>query len=100
MLADKIVYTGFSDDEELIPLAEYCEENSKILVVLTPVVNEYKQPLIDAMGILQDDIWIYEIAMGMKVVLKSRARKYLECNSDAVLYEDINIWSGQKGYDK
>jgi len=91
MSEDKIVYCGFSDDKELIPLAKYCEENSKILVMMTPVVNEYKQPLKDCMGILQDDIWIYEIAMGMKVVLKSRAKKYLECNTDAVLYEDINI---------
>ena len=94
MLVDKIVYYGFSDDEKLIGLANYCEENSKILVVMTPAVTEYKQPLKDAMGILQDDIWIYEMNMGMGVVLKARANKYCELNSDAVLFdtlEEMNV---------
>ena len=85
---DKIVYCGFSDDKELIPLAKYCEENSKILVMMTPAVNEYKQQLKDCMGILQDDIWIYEIELGMRAVLKSRAEKYCILNEDATIINE------------
>ncbi len=47
--AKKVVYYGFSDDTYLIELAEECKRKEEVLVVITPVVKEYKQPLLDAM---------------------------------------------------
>jgi len=86
--AKKIVYYGFSDDIYLIELAEECKRKEEVLVVITPVVKVYRQPLLDAMEILKEDIWIYEITMGMKVVLKSRANKFCEIDNLARLYNE------------
>ena len=86
--AKKVVYYGFSDDIYLIELAEECKRKEEVLVVITPVVKEYKQPLLDVMEILKEDIWIYEIQMGMKVVLKSRANKFCEMDKSARLYNE------------
>tara|TARA_B100000809_G_C15071654_1_gene506265 strand:- start:24 stop:173 length:150 start_codon:yes stop_codon:yes gene_type:complete len=43
--AKKVVYYGFSDDIYLIELAEECKRKEEVLVVITPVVKEYKQQL-------------------------------------------------------
>jgi hypothetical protein len=40
------------------------------------------------MEILKEDIWIYEVQMGMKVVLKSRANKFCEMDKLARLYNE------------
>jgi len=58
-------------------------------VVIIPEQNKYGNSLTEAQDILSDDIWIYEVAMGMKVVLRSRAKKYVEYHSDSILYENI-----------
>tara|TARA_B100000287_G_scaffold113666_1_gene105818 strand:- start:991 stop:1290 length:300 start_codon:yes stop_codon:yes gene_type:complete len=85
----KIVYYGMSEDKCIKDIAKYCSENNKILVVLIPEQNKYGNSLTEAQDILSDDIWIYEVAMGMKVVLRSRAKKYVEYHSDSILYENI-----------
>ena len=54
--AKKVVYYGFSDDIYLIELAEECKRKEEVLVVITPVVKEYRQSLLDAMEILKEDI--------------------------------------------
>ena len=81
----KVVYYGMSEDECIKDIANYCSENNKIFVVLIPEQNKYGISLREAQDILSDDIWIYEIAMGMKVVLKSRAKKYCILNGDATI---------------
>ena len=63
-------------------------ENNKVFVVMIPEQNEYPLILRKAQDLLLDDIWIYEIAMGMRVVLRSRARKYCILNRDAVIMEE------------
>ena len=88
---DKIVYWYLpkQEDNTIKKLATYFEENSKILVVLTPVVNEYSETLKESMAILKDDIWIYEMNLAMSMVMKKRARIYCKQNQDAVLYKEI-----------
>ena len=71
----KIVYYGMSEDACIEDVADFCMENNKIFVVMIPKQNEYPLVLRKAQDLLLDDIWIYEIAMGMRVVLRSRARK-------------------------
>tara|TARA_B100000287_G_scaffold390266_1_gene400992 strand:+ start:163 stop:462 length:300 start_codon:yes stop_codon:yes gene_type:complete len=84
----KIVYYGLSDDDCIEDIANFCMENNKIFVVMIPEQNEYPLILRKAQDLLLDDIWIYEIAMGMRVVLRSRARKYCILNRDAVIMEE------------
>jgi hypothetical protein len=88
---NKIVYWYIPSQEDNVikTLATYCEENSKILVVLTPVVNDYSYTLKECMSILKDDIWIYEMELGLSKVMKKRAKIYCDLNKDAVLYKDI-----------
>ncbi len=84
----KVVYYGMSEDDCIKDIAKYCSENNKIFVVLIPEQNKYGIPLTEAQDILSDDIWIYEVAMGMKVVLKSRAEKYCILNEDATIINE------------
>tara|TARA_Y100000296_G_C5172070_1_gene257849 strand:- start:1421 stop:1708 length:288 start_codon:yes stop_codon:yes gene_type:complete len=84
----KVVYYGMSEDDCIKDIAKYCLENNKIFVVLIPEQNKYGIPLTEAQDILSDDIWIYEVAMGMKVVLKSRAEKYCILNEDATIINE------------
>ncbi len=88
---EKIVYWYLpkKEDSTIKKLATYCEENGKILVVLTPVVNDYTYVLKECMAILRDDIWIYEMELAMTTVMKKRAKIYCNLNRDAVLYKDI-----------
>ena len=84
----KVVYYGMSEDDCIKDIAKYCSDNNKIFVVLIPEQNKYGIPLTEAQDILSDDIWIYEVAMGMKVVLKSRAEKYCILNEDATIINE------------
>ena len=83
-----VVYYGMAEDDCIKDIAKYCSENNKIFVVLIPEQNKYGIPLTEAQDILSDDIWIYEVAMGMKVVLKSRAEKYCILNEDATIINE------------
>jgi len=85
---NKVVYYGMSEDDCIKDIAKYCSDNNKIFVVLIPEQNKYGIPLTEAQDILSDDIWIYEVAMGMKVVLKSRAEKYCILNEDATIINE------------
>ena len=88
---EKIVYWYLpkKEDNTIKKLATYCEENAKILVVLTPVVNDYTHTLKECMSILKDDIWIYEMQLAMSMVMRKRAKIYCDLNQDAILYKDI-----------
>ncbi len=88
---EKIVYWYLpkKEDRTIKKLATYCEENGKILVVLTPIVIDYTHTLKECMSILRDDIWIYEMELGMSKVMKKRAKIYCNLNKEAVLYKDI-----------
>jgi len=85
---NKIVYYGLSSDECIEKIATYCKECDKKLVAIVAEENEYSQPLKNAQDILLDDIWIYEVAMGLRVVLKSRADKYCGSNPDAIIVNE------------
>ena len=84
----KVVYYGMSEDECIKDIANYCSENDRILVVLIPTQNKYEMPLREAQDILLDDIWIYEIELGMRAVLKKRAEKYCILNDDATIINE------------
>ena len=85
---NKIVYYGLSNDKCIEKIARYCKKFNKILVAIVAEEKEYSQPLKIAQNILSDDIWIYEVAMGLRVVLKSRADKYCGSNPDAIIVNE------------
>ena len=55
---------------------------------MIPTQNKYEMPLREAQDILLDDIWIYEIELGMRAVLKKRAEKYCILNDDATIINE------------
>jgi len=85
---DRIVYCGFSKDEEILRLAKKCKKENKVLVTIVATTKNYSRPLQEAISILDDRIWVYELSLGMMVNLKSKAELYCELNKKAKLYND------------
>jgi len=84
----ELVYhsTNFRD-AKFIELARLCKETDRRLVLILPTTKKYSAEINQCFEILNDDLLIYEISMGLGVVLESRARKYVEYIETAELYE-------------
>jgi hypothetical protein len=92
MLFDKdkqeLVYaTPSYTDTEISVLVDLCKSKNWRLVLICPLCKEYPPQIDNAFSVLGDDLLIYEIAMGMRVVLNSRARKYTQYHKNSKLYE-------------
>ena len=85
---DRIVYCGFSKDEEILRLAKKCKKENKVLVAIVATTKNYSMPLQKAISILDDRIWVYELSLGMMVNLESKGRLYCELNKGAKLAND------------
>jgi len=84
----ELVYaTSDYKDGELIPLAIYCSKQKWRLVLIMPTRKKYSFEINKCFSILGDALLLYEITMGMGVVLESRARKYVEYHTNSKLYE-------------
>jgi hypothetical protein len=57
------------------------------MVLIIPTIKKYPFEIKECFRILGDDLLIYEMNMGMGIVLASRARKYIEYVKTAELYE-------------
>lgn len=75
-------------DSKIVDIAELCQKENKRLVLIIPTIKSYSPEINKCFDILGDDLLIYEMAMGMKVVLVSRAKKYIEYINTAELYEE------------
>jgi hypothetical protein len=75
-------------DSKLIDIAYFCKKENKRLVLIIPTIKSYSPEINKCFTILGDDLLIYELAMGMQVVLTSRAKKYIEYINTAELYEE------------
>ena len=85
---DRIVYYGFSRDNEILDLANECKNNNKVLVVIVPATKNYDKALQESIAVLNDRIWVYELSLGLMANLKSKAELYCELNKRAKLYND------------
>ena len=85
---DRIVYCGFSKDEEILRLAKKCKKENKVLVAIVATTKNYGSALQEAIFILDDRIWVYELSLGMMVNLESKGRLYCELNKRAELAND------------
>jgi len=81
-----VYYTTKHGDGELIGLATLCLQTNRRLVLIIPTTKEYTREINECFRILGDDLLVYEISMGMRVVLASRARKYVEYIKNAELH--------------
>jgi len=81
-----VYYTTKHGDGELIGLATLCLQTNRRLVLIIPTTKEYTRQINDCFRILGDDLLVYEISMGTRVVLASRARKYVEYIKNAELH--------------
>ena len=54
---DRIVYCGFSKDEEILRLAKKCKKENKVLVAIVATTKNYGSALQEAIFILDDRIW-------------------------------------------
>ena len=81
-----VYYTTKHGDGEFIGLATLCLQTNRRLVLIIPTTKEYTRQIHDCFRILGDDLLVYEISMGTRVVLASRARKYVEYIKNAELH--------------
>jgi len=84
----RIVYYGFSRDEKILELANECVDNDKVLVVFVPATKDYDRPLQEAIGILDDRIWVYELSLGLMANLKDKAKIYCRENKTAEIFNE------------
>jgi presenilin-like A22 family membrane protease len=82
-----VYHTTNHRDGKLIELATLCIETNARLVLIIPTIKKYTFEIKECFRILGDDFLIYEMNMGMGIVLASRARKYVEYIETAELYE-------------
>lgn len=85
-----VYYTTNYKDNKLVALANYCSIMNYRLVLILPTTKKYSYEVNECLSILNNDLLIYEISMGMKTVLASRARKYVEYIDTAVLVDEYN----------
>lgn len=84
----EIVYhTTDQRDSTIIKIANQCKKNNTRFVLLIPTIKKYTYEINEGFSILGDDFLIYEISMGLGVVLKSRAEKYIKYIPNSELYE-------------
>jgi len=85
----RIVYAGLWDDNCLYDIAKRCFDENKIFVFITTAKMNTEYPLMlkKCLAYLEDHMWIYETrGMVTRVVLESRARKYVEHYKNSELY--------------
>lgn len=82
-----VYHTTNHRDGKLIELATLCSKKNHRLVLIIPTIKKYTLEINECFRILGDDLLIYEITMGMGVVLASRAKKYVEYVKNSKLYE-------------
>jgi hypothetical protein len=80
-------HTSSFKDEHIIVAAEICKLKQNRLVLIVPTCKRYSFHILRAFELLGDDLLVYEITMGMGVVLESRAKKYIESHPNSKLYE-------------
>lgn len=81
-----VYYTTKHGDGGLVELATLCSQTNRRLVLIIPTTKEYTREINECFRILGDDLLVYEISMGTRVVLASRARKYVEYIKNAELH--------------
>jgi hypothetical protein len=90
----ELVYcTPNTKDGELKTLSTLCVEKGWRLVLIIPTCQKYSSQIVECFSILGDDLLIYEMAMGMGVVLESRAKKYVEYNKNSTLYDRNAVYN-------
>lgn len=90
----ELVYcTPNTKDGELKKLSNLCVNKKWRLVLIIPTCQNYSSEIIECFSLLGDDLLIYEMAMGMGVVLESRARKYVEYNKNSTLYDRNAVYN-------
>ena len=82
-----VYHTVNHKDGKLIELATLCLSTDSRMVLIIPTIKKYPFEIKECFRILGDDLLIYEMNMGMGIVLASRARKYIEYVKTAELYE-------------
>lgn len=82
-----VYHTTNHKDGKLIELANLCFSTNSRMVLIIPTIKKYPFEIKECFRILGDDLLIYEMNMGMGIVLASRARKYVEYVKTAELYE-------------
>ena len=84
----EIVYhTPSFRDGWITVIAEECKSNNQRMVLIIPTCKKYSYQINKSFSILGNDLLIYEMTMGMGVVLESRAKKYVEYHKNSKLYE-------------
>lgn len=82
-----VYHTTNHKDGKLIELANLCFSTNSRMILIIPTIKKYPFEIKECFRILGDDLLIYEMNMGMGVVLASRAKKYVEYVKTAELYE-------------
>ncbi len=85
--AELVYHTSSFKDEHIIVCAEICKIKKIRMVLIVPTCKRYSFHILRAFELLGDDLLVYEITMGMGVVLEARAKKYVEYNENSKLYE-------------
>lgn len=84
----EIVYhTSSFRDGWISVIADECKSNNQRMVLIIPTCKKYSYQINKAFSLLGDDLLVYEITMGMGIVLEARAKKYVEYHTNSKLYE-------------
>lgn len=87
-----VYYTTDWNDSEFQRISIICKTNNWRFVLIITTIKKYPYEINEIFKLLGDDFLIYEISMGMGVVLKSRANKYVEYIKKSELYEKNKIY--------
>lgn len=84
----RIVLACQPDDFRILKAAMYCAEQNKVLVLIVPCRKKLSETIGGAYLTLGDRLWLYEVSMGMQVVLDARAKDYLKNYKNSELYNE------------
>jgi hypothetical protein len=85
-----IYYNVNFNRKELEQICGICKQNNWRLIIMMPVYNNFPSEINYCLEILNDDCLIYEMEIGLMKVLKARALKYKELNTNSELWEIYN----------
>lgn len=89
----ELVYctTDFKDSAFEI-ISNICKINNWRFVLIIPTTKKYSTEINKVFSILGNDFLIYEMSMGMGIVLKSRAEKYVKYIENSELYDEDKVY--------
>lgn len=77
------------NDKEILKVSLMCRKKGIRLVLITPTIKQYPENIDKCFAVLGDDLLIFEMGMGMRNVLNSRAKKYIQYVPNATIHKLI-----------